>query len=227
VIHGRQQRRRWITASLLLLAALVIAAPVLLRALYGWLVVNQSAAGCDRLMIVTPTPGCFESAVEIVSGGLADEVIVPGGRLTRPELIGATDPQMTLWKRQLVTLGIPANKIRTVPTSAWTPHEMFQQIDQSLPPSGDDKFQVVATATLSRYYRLVIDQALPAQRARAYVVTAVSPKPADSSTWYRSRRDLKRVFHHGLCTLFVAVQGASEVTKDDPYDHLYTSLAVR
>lgn len=224
---GPRRRFRWVAASLLILMALLWGVPASLGGLYRLLVVDQPTDGCDRVMIVSPSPGCLEFAANIVADRGTDQLIVPGGRLRRPERIGALEPHYLLWKRQLLAWGAPEHKVRTVATAAWTPHELFQQLDQQLADGHSGKCQVVTTATLSRYYRLVIDQALPEERAQAYVITAVAPQPADRANWYRNRRDLKRVFDHSLRTLFVSVRGPSEVVKADPFRHLYAALATR
>ncbi len=225
--ESNSRRLTWRRSLIVLagLATLVIVHPWLLASAYGMLEVNQPESDCRMVMVVTPSPGCFEAAAEAIADGSAEQILIIAKKPSRREFIGAVEPLASLWRSQLISLGVSDGQIRVISTDATTPHEAFSKMDPVLQRETEGNCAVISTSTLSRYHRMVIDQVLSDQRAIRYSVRSIHPKASDPSNWWRSRSDVTRVFDHGLRTLFVACVGESTVNRHDPYEHLYQHLA--
>jgi len=225
--RGNDSDRRWFPArhpalTVLLVGGLVLAAfhGSILRTVYGILVVDERTEGCRYAMIATPTPECFDAAAEMIADAKVKQILIVEGRPRRTVRVGAIPSNETLWKQDLFARGVIEDRIRTIHTQALTTHQMFRELDTVLDKEQNTNCCVISIATLSRYYRHTIDDALPPTQAARYKLHSVPPKASDASTWWRSRSGVQRIMGHGLRLAFVVLHGESHVDPEDPYQHL-------
>lgn len=216
----------------ILLAAVLLGGPWALSAAYGLLVVDQPAQRDQYerdqyVWVATPSLECMQTAAEMLAQQSCDQILLAQGAPERRELIGAVQPWRELWKQQLLNMDVPQDRIQLMATEAKNSHELVRAIDHQLRQQPLAQIQVISTATLSRYYQLVIDQALPADRVERYAVRAIARRPLEDQSWWRSRNGVERIFFDALRTFFVAVSGESEDHPCDRYQHLCPELAAR
>jgi hypothetical protein len=182
------------------------------------MVVDQLGDDCKYALIVVPSPECYDAAVELLNSGQVQQILLVDEQQRRSVLLGANPSFETRAKLELVSRNVATDQFRVVTTNARSTHQMFRDFDQQV-AGATEKYLVISSSTLSRYYRQVIDQALP-QRSVAYAVRSVMPQANDHRLWWRTRSDIQRVMNHGLRLAFVCCHGESEIESTDPYEYL-------
>ena len=190
----------------------------LLQSAYAILVIDQGAESSTYGMLATPGPEFYDAATEMLSDGLIEQVLVVDQKERRSVELGAMPQFEDRVAREFEARGVSDSQIRVINTQARTPHQQFRQSDVEL--ERDATCLVISAETKSRYYRLIIDQALPQDRANRYRVHAITPEKIHASNWWRSRRGVSKVMVHGLRLIFVQCFGQSEVDPADPYGHV-------
>ena len=213
-------RRPRLLVAIGLMIGLLVFHNQILAAAFSVMVVDQTVADCRSALIANATPECYDTAAAMIQQGQVDLLWVVQAKPSRSTRIGAMPTSQDLASRELKRRGVDANRIEVIQTQAVTPHQLFRQFDQAVSQRSRVRVSVVSTATLSRYHRKVIDQALPIDRRKLYRVRAVVHKTTDRDRWWRDRSSVREVLNHGLRLAFVTLRGESEVDTRDPYQHL-------
>lgn len=210
-----KRKRRWI---LLLVVFCVLLHPVALQAAYAWMITDEPVSDANVAIVIVPSPECYDEAAQLLTSGKVEQIILVDQNPRRSVAMGANPSLAEMASIELSTRKIPKDAFQVVPTTAMTPHEMFRQLDAHV--TGEMQCMVISSSTLSKYYRKVIDQALPAQQAKSYRLRSILPKANDASSWWKTRSGVRRVMNHGLRLMFVLCHGESDVDPTDPYKHL-------
>lgn len=192
----------------------------LLEASYRILVVDEPVSECEYGMLVAPSPECFDEAAKMLQRGIVGKALVADQKARRAVQVGA-HPEYEDWvSAELRIRGVSDAQIQILNTEATTPHELFRQSDRWILEHSDSPTLVISGDTKTRYYRTVLDQALPRQRAMAYRVRAIASQKTTPDNWWRRRGGVRQVMTHGLRLAFVLLSGESDVDPVDPYQHV-------
>ena len=97
--HGLLKQHRCLAIFLAAGIGLLVFHPLLLRAAYGMLVVDQPTENCRYAVIATPTPECFDAVAEMVANATVETVLVVDKKPRRTVRVGAFPSKETSWTR--------------------------------------------------------------------------------------------------------------------------------
>ena len=201
------------------IALVVFHSPLLQRA-YGILVIDQPSAHSTYGMLMTPGPECYDATARMLADRSFEQVLIVDQKPRRSVVLGAMPEFEERVAKEFVARGITPEQFRVINTEARTLHQLFRQSDSLIAEEHGATCLVISAESKSRYYREIIDQALPAERANHYRVRAITANKVQASTWWRSLHGVRQVMVHGLRLIFVRCFGQSQVDPADPYQHV-------
>ena len=197
--------------------ALVLFHGTVLGAVGRWLVDSDPRTDCRYALVLGVTRACFDDAAELAEQGQVEALLIGECRHRRSERIGAIPRAGIRYADELQRRGVQPERIRVIATDAQHNHQFIRRLHERM---HGEPLIVIVPATLSHYFRVVIDQSLPADQASQYRVRGVVSHDFDPDRWWLARPSVRQVLVHGLRLGFVMIQGESDVDPTDHYAHL-------
>ena len=176
-------------------------------------------------MLVSSGPDCYDATVQLLADGMIEQILIVDKRPRRSVVLGAASKYEDIVAGELAARGVRPEQYRVINTDASTSHDLILESDSVIADEKDSNCLVISAAIRSRYFRKIIDQSLPQQRAARYRVRAITTGNVQASNWWRSRGGVRKVMSNGLRLIFVACIGKSEVDPEDPYQHVVSRAA--
>jgi hypothetical protein len=222
----RKLPRRSIAVLLVVGICLAVFHSPLLKSVFRVLVVDEPAQRCQYGMLVSTGPDCYDAAAKLLADGSIGQVLIVDQKARRSVRLGALPEYEDRIAKELIARGVSQDQIRVINTQAVVMHQMLRESDRVIRGENDATCLVISTATKSRYFRHLIDQALPADRSDQYRLRAIESRKTDPSAWWKSRSGVRQVMVQGLRLIFVVCFGESEVDPDDPYPQVFNPTIV-
>lgn len=201
--------RRWLFAAFATLAILSQLAPVGLRAIGHWLIVEDELQQADVIFVhAGPVPFRALEAAEIYRGGWAKEVwlapIAPTEETLMLRRLGIDRPPSSHWRRQVLQKqGVRPEAIDLLSSHVLNTNDEIASVVAALRSRGHKRVILVTSKQHSRRVRVLWDRI--ANSDLEAIVRPSASDPFDPDSWWRNTEDGQAVLHElvGLLNIWI------------------------
>jgi hypothetical protein len=214
-------------ACIVLLAALAALHAPLLRAVGGYLIVEEPPQDGARVVLLPDM--LFEKAALEKTAQLYREHLVAGVLLCLPQPsreveVGAWPAEEQRVLESLAGRGVPSTAIEKLSGRYATTWDAARGLDRWLAGHKDERLMVLCETFRGRHERRVLATVIE-PRAMAAVRFGALPGSASAADWWRKREGLQEVFQEYARWTFLLLQGESAAcAKPWSYDDLLQGL---
>jgi len=178
----------------ILIASFVIGYRPLLRSVYNFLIREDPAENVDFVALVNGGRVAIDRAIERVTDGKAQEILIVERRPPRVVQIGAARSLGDRVKKSLILRGMPESSVHIVTTGAVTNWQLVRELDQYLiSHSPAARVAILFPEHQTRYLRWIVDREIDRRRADQFEVWSFSTGVFDAENWWSNRLALFKV----------------------------------
>ncbi len=204
--------RRWLFAAFATLAILSQLAPIGLRAIGHWLIVQDELQQADAIFVhAGPLPFRALEAAEIYKGGWAKEVwlapIAPTEETLMLSRLGVDMPPSSHWRRQVLEKqGVRPEAIDLLSSHVLNTQDEIASVISALRTRGHNRVILVTSKQHSRRVRVLWDRMGDSDLEA--IVRPSAPDPFDPDSWWRNTEDGQAVLHElvGLLNIWIGAR---------------------
>ena len=219
--------RRKIVVGIVLAAVLIAFHAPLLRAIGGYLIVDEPTERSARVVLFSDTisdPGALDAAAKLYRDGAAAGILACESPPSRAVEVGAWPDETVRLRAELTARGVPAAAIEELPGRSKSTWDAAREIGQWLAGHQDQRLIVLSSLFRGRLERRVLASVLQPQAMAAIHFLAL-PSTLTADNWWRSRDGLQEVFQEYARWAFLVCHGESTpCAKPWSYDDVLNSL---
>jgi len=219
--------RRKLVIGIVLAGVLFAFHGPLLRAIGGYLIVDELAEHSSRAVLLPDTisdSGALDVAAKLYRDAVVAGILVCESPPSRAVEVGAWPDEAVRLRAELTARGVPAAAIEELPSRSRSTWDAARGIDHWLAAREDQRLIVLCVPFRGRHERRVFAAVLQ-PRALAAVHFMALPSTLTADNWWRSRDGLQEVFQEYARWAFLVCHGESTpCAKSWSYDDVLNSL---
>ena len=213
------RRRRWgrrLLVAALVLACLYLCRARILRAVGGFLIVDESPAG--SALLVLGGDRCGERAIDLYQSGAATEIVLLPWHPGRLEIMGIRAPFASALRLRLRERGLPEQAVTVIPGDVHTAWEGARCLRDWLEGHPDAELTAVCPQFSGRKLRHIFDAVLGPEAAGRVRLRGLRHRWYDETEWWQNKDGLKEVFNAylGLGHVWFNGEGTEEWREWEP-----------